>query len=69
MLACNSWDALHCGQDAEFFAVGADSEILFLHIAALGFEDETCNLEVAETEDFGFTKNFCAQVFNLVVRF
>ena len=33
------------------------------------WKSETCDLEVAETEDFGFAENLCAEVFNLVVRF
>ena len=69
MLACNSRDALNGRKNAEFFAVGAHGEILFFHIAALGFEDKTCNLEIAKTKYLGFTENVGAQVFNLVVRF
>ena len=62
----NGVDTFHAGQDAEFFTPCPYAEVVFFHVAVRLF-DEAGNLEVGESESFGFTQHFGRQVFDAVV--
>ena len=50
MLGSHCRDALHGGQDAKFLSVGANGQILLLHVASMHIEHAPCYLEVAEAK-------------------
>ena len=67
MLRGYRWDALHRGQNAFLLAVFTNGQILLLHVAAGGFQNEACNLEVGESTLLYLQQQRVRQVFQTVV--
>ena len=67
MLGSDGRNALHRRHNATILAVLAHFEILLFHIAVLRFQDETGNLEIAESAAFDFKQQLVGQSLKRVV--
>ena len=67
MLGSDGRNALHRRHNATILAVLAHFEILLFHIAVLRFQDETGNLEVAESAAFDFKQQLVGQFLKRIV--
>ena len=67
MLGGHCGNTLHAGQDALLLTVLTNSQVLLLHITALGLQYKAGNLEVAESATLHLKQQLVGQFLELVV--